>query len=84
MKNSRKSMRVTAVYASVDAETKGDINTEAAMSGYKCGSCGQGTIALSAPEGGGRFPFLHALWFVRAAHEGRDQRQGGPAAHVGR
>ena len=51
MKDRRKTMRVTAVYASVDAETKGDINTEAAMSGYKCGSCGQGTIALSAPEG---------------------------------
>ena len=43
-------MRTTAVYASFDAEGVEDIDREAAMSGYKCPSCGEGTIALSAAD----------------------------------
>ena len=43
-------MQVTAVYASVDVEGVDDLDQEAAMSGYKCVSCGKGTIALSAAE----------------------------------
>ena len=50
-------MRVTAVYASVDAEGVDDLDKEAAMSGYKCVSCGDGTVALSAAGDGEDYRF---------------------------
>lgn len=45
--------KLTAVYASVDVEGIDDIDTQAAMTAYKCTSadCGLGTAALSAEEG---------------------------------